>query len=117
MSRIATALLDKLVTPVILMVLGFLGTWVFSINSDMAIMKQSINRVDAVVVDQRAMERMVTVLEIQNKNTTELAQEIKSGQKELSATLVELKISLSRIGYPVPNVHPAPTIELDGKPR
>ena len=48
MSRIATALLDKLVTPVILMVLGFLGTWVFSINSDMATMKQSINRVDAV---------------------------------------------------------------------
>lgn len=103
MSNPSNALWDKLVTPVIIMVLGFLATWVFSINSDMAVMKQSMNRVDSVVTDQRTMEKMIVLLEAQNKNNAELAVEVKNGQQQMSNAIVELRISLTKLSTMLPD--------------
>lgn len=103
MSNSTTALWDKLVTPVIIMVLGFLATWVFSINSDMAVMKQSVNRVDAVVVEQRNMERMLIVLEAQNKNYADLAGQIRNSQDKVNDAVVELRIAITKISTMLPD--------------
>ena len=103
MSNPPNALWDKLVTPVIIMMLGFLATWVFSINSDMAVMKNSMNRVDTVVVEQRNMERMLIVLEAQNKNYADLAGEIKGSQQKMNDAIVELRITLSKISTMFPD--------------
>lgn len=114
MSNPSNALWDKLVTPVIIMVLGFLATWVFSINSDMAVMKQSMNRVDAVVTDQRTMEKMIVLLEAQNKNNAELAVEVKNGQQQMSNAIVELRISLTKLSTMLPD---KPEREFSRTPR
>lgn len=114
MSNPSTALWDKLVTPVIIMVLGFLATWVFSINSDMAVMKQSVNRVDAVVVEQRNMERMLIVLEAQNKNYADLANQIKNSQDKVNDAVVELRIAITKISTMLPD---KPEREFSRTPR
>lgn len=103
MSNPPNALWDKLVTPVIMMVLGFLATWVFSINSDVAVMKQSMIRVDTVVVEQRNMERMLIVLEAQNKNYADLANELKNSQQKVNDAVVELRIAISKISTMLPD--------------
>ena len=103
MSNTSNALWDKLVTPVIIMVLGFLATWVFSINSDMAVMKQSMIRVDSVITEQRNMEKLIVLLEAQTKNNAELAIEVKNGQQKMNDAIVELRISLSKLSSMLPN--------------
>ncbi|MNC12349.1 hypothetical protein D3C76_447610 [compost metagenome] len=102
MSNNSNALWDKLVTPVIIMVLGFLATWVFSINSDMAVIKQSMNRVDSVISEQRNMEKMIVLLEAQNKNNADLAVEVKNGQQKMNDAIVELRISLTKLSSMLP---------------
>ena len=103
MSNPPTALWDKLVTPVIMMVLGFLATWVFSINSDVAVMKQSMGRVDSIVMDQRSIEKMVVLLENQNKNNSELATEVKNNQKEMTSAIMELRLSVMKLSSMLPD--------------
>lgn len=103
MSTNSNALWDKLVTPVMIMVLGFMATWVFTINSDVAVMKKSMDRVDAIVLDQRTAEKMIVLLEAQNKNNAELATEVKNGQKEMSGAIVELRMSLIKLSSMLPD--------------
>lgn len=103
MSNPPNALWDKLVTPVIIMMLGFLATWVFSINSDMAVIKNSMNRVDTVITEQRNMEKMIILLEAQNKNNAELAGEIKGSQQKMNDAIVELRITLSKLSTMLPD--------------
>jgi hypothetical protein len=97
------ALWDKLVTPVIIMVLAFMATWVFNINSDVAIMKQSLSKVDAIVMDQRTAEKMIVLLEAQNKNNAELATEVKNNQKEMTNAIIELRMSVMKLSSMLPD--------------
>ena len=114
MSNPPTALWDKLVTPVIIMMLGFLATWVFSINSDMAVMKNSMNRVDSVITEQRNMEKMIILLEAQNKNNAELAAEIKGSQQKMNDAIVELRVTVSKFSSMLPDNPPR---EISRSPR
>lgn len=103
MSNPPNALWDKLVTPVIIMVLGFMATWVFTINSDVAIMKKSMDKVDAIAMDQRTAEKMIVLLENQNKNNAELANEVKTNQKEMTNAILELRLSLMKLSSMLPD--------------
>lgn len=88
---------DKLILPVIILVLGFMATWVFSINADVAVMKKQMNQVDSLVVDQRTIEKMMVLLESQTKANTELVQEMKNNQVQMGNTIVELRVILARM--------------------
>jgi hypothetical protein len=88
-------LLDKFVTPVIIMVLAFMGTWVFTINADIQVMKKSMERVDRIAVDQRTAEKMMVLLELQTKANTELVNEIKHNQKEMTDVMYEMKMAIA----------------------
>lgn len=91
---------DKLVLPVVILVLCFMATWVFSINTDMAIVKKSMERVDSLVIDQRTAEKMMVLLESQTKANTELVQELKNSQVQMADAIVEFRITLARMNAP-----------------
>lgn len=88
-------LLDKFVTPVIIMVLAFMGTWVFTINADIEVMKKSMEKVDRIAVDQRTAEKMMVLLELQTKANTELVVEMKNNQREMTDAIYEMKMALA----------------------
>lgn len=104
MSNEATlaALFDKLVTPVIIIVLAFMGTWVFTINTDVAVMKTKMETVDSIALDQRTADKMMALLEQQTKANTELVNEVKNSQKELTDAMTEMKLAFAKwnSGYP-----------------
>lgn len=87
----AKSLWEQLAIPVILMVLGGMATWVFNINADMAVIKKSVEKVDLITTDQRSAEKMLILLEAQTKANTELVQEMKASQKELSEAVIQLR--------------------------
>lgn len=91
-----TFLWDKLILPVIILVLAFMGTWVFSINSDVAVIKKSMTTVDTLVTDQRAADRMMILLEAQTKANTELVNEMKGSQRQLTDAVNEMKLALAK---------------------
>lgn len=97
MSTNSNALWDKLVTPVILMVLAFMATWVFTINTDVAVMKKSMENVDKIVMDQRTAEKMMVLLEQQNKVNAELVTEVKNNQEKMTDAIIELRLSFTRL--------------------
>lgn len=105
MSNSSAALLDKFVTPVILMLLAFMATWVFTINTDVAVMKKSMERVDTIVTDQRTAEKMMVLLEQQNKVNAELVTEVKNNQEKMTDAIIELRLSVAKLGSLLP---PAP---------
>jgi hypothetical protein len=91
-----TFLWDKLILPVIILVLAFMGTWVFSINTDVAVIKKSMTAVDTLVTDQRAADRMMILLEAQTKANTELVNEMKGSQRQLTDAVNEMKLALAK---------------------
>lgn len=97
MSTNSNALWDKLVTPVILMVLAFMATWVFTINTDVAVMKKSMESVDKIAMDQRTAEKMMVLLEQQNKVNAELVTEVKNNQEKMTDAIIELRVSFTRL--------------------
>lgn len=93
----AKSLWEQLAIPVILMVLGGMATWVFNINADMAVIKQSVSKVDLITNDQRSAEKMLVLLEAQTKANTELVQEMKASQKELSEAVIQLRQAMTEM--------------------
>lgn len=93
----AKSLWEQLAIPVILMVLGGMATWVFNINADMAVIKQSVVKVDLITNDQRSAEKMLVLLEAQTKANTELVQEMKASQKELSEAVIQLRQAMTEM--------------------
>jgi|SRR5579872_1611285 len=91
-----TFLWDKLILPVIILVLAFMGTWVFSINADVAVIKKSMTAVDTLVTDQRSADRMMILLEAQTKANTDLVNEMKTSQRELTDAVNEMKLALAK---------------------
>ena len=93
----AKSLWEQLAIPVILMVLGGMATWVFNINADMAVIKKSVEKVDLITNDQRSAEKMLVLLEAQTKANTELVQEMKASQKELSEAVIQLRHAMTEM--------------------
>lgn len=93
----AKSLWEQLAIPVILMVLGGMATWVFNINADMAVIKKSVEKVDLITNDQRSAEKMLILLEAQTKANTELVQEMKASQKELSEAVIQLRQAMTEM--------------------
>jgi hypothetical protein len=93
----AKSLWEQLAIPVILMVLGGMATWVFNINADMAVIKKSVEKVDLITNDQRSAEKMLVLLEAQTKANTELVQEMKASQKELSEAVIQLRQAMTEM--------------------
>lgn len=93
----AKSLWEQLAIPVILMVLGGMATWVFNINADMAVIKQSVVKVDLITNDQRSAEKMLVLLEAQTKANTELVQEMKASQKELGEAVIQLRQAMTEM--------------------
>lgn len=105
MSNSTTAaLLEKFVTPVILMLLAFMATWVFTINTEVAVMKKSLERVDSIAMDQRTAEKMMVLLEQQNKVNAELVTEVKNNQEKMTDAIIELRMSFTRLSTMWPPV-------------
>lgn len=100
------ALFDKLVTPVIVIVLAFMATWVFTINTDVAVIKTKMQSVDAIVLDQRNVDKMMVLLEQQTKANTELVNEVKNSQKELTDAMVEMKLAFAKFNHDYPEWPP-----------
>lgn len=91
-----TLLMDKLILPVIILVLAFMGTWVFSVNARVAVMEKSIMQVDGLVAEQRMADKMMALLEQQTKANTELVVEMKNNQAQLTSAVNELKLALAQ---------------------
>lgn len=91
-----TFLLDKLILPVIILVLAFMGTWVFSVNERVAVMEKSMQQVDGLVADQRMADKMVALLEQQTRANTELVVEMKNSQSKLTDAVNDLKVTLAK---------------------